>query len=47
MFDREQFIADCRSLLGGERAAHGVREIVARAVSAPEHPAEIAAAINI
>jgi predicted metal-dependent enzyme (double-stranded beta helix superfamily) len=35
MFDREQFIADCRSLLGGERAAHGVREIVARAVSDP------------
>jgi len=35
MFDREQFIADCRAALDGERAARNVREVVARAVSDP------------
>ena len=35
MFDKEQFIADCRAALDGERAARNVQEIVARAVSEP------------
>jgi predicted metal-dependent enzyme (double-stranded beta helix superfamily) len=35
MFDREQFIADCRSALDGEPAAHNVRDVVAHAVSDP------------
>jgi len=35
MFDQEQFIADCRAALDGERAARNVREVVARAVSDP------------
>lgn len=35
MFDREQFIADCRAALEGERASRNIREIVARAVSDP------------
>jgi predicted metal-dependent enzyme (double-stranded beta helix superfamily) len=36
MFDREQFIADCRLALEGERASRNVREVVARAVSDPD-----------
>ena len=35
MFDREQFIADCRAALDGERGSRNVREVVARAVSDP------------
>ena len=35
MFDRDQFIADCRAALDGDRASRNVREIVARAVSDP------------
>lgn len=35
MFDREQFIADCRGALDGERSSRNVREVVARAVSDP------------
>ena len=35
MFDREQFIADCRAALDGERGARNVREVVARAVTDP------------
>jgi predicted metal-dependent enzyme (double-stranded beta helix superfamily) len=33
MFCREQFIADCRTTLDGERAARNVRDVVAQAVS--------------
>src|SRR5215469_1568487 len=36
MFDREQFIADCRAALDGGRASRDVREVVARAVSDPD-----------
>jgi predicted metal-dependent enzyme (double-stranded beta helix superfamily) len=35
MFDREQFIADCRAALDGDRTSRNVRDIVARAVSEP------------
>jgi len=35
MLDIEQFIADCRAALDGDRASRNVREIVARAVSDP------------
>jgi predicted metal-dependent enzyme (double-stranded beta helix superfamily) len=35
MFDREQFIADCRAALDGDHASRNVREVVARAVSEP------------
>ena len=35
MFEREQFIADCRGALDGERSARNVREVVARAVADP------------
>ncbi|HEY1298971.1 MAG TPA: hypothetical protein VGF07_00645 [Stellaceae bacterium] len=35
MFDREEFVVDCRAALDGERAAHNVREVVSRAVSDP------------
>jgi predicted metal-dependent enzyme (double-stranded beta helix superfamily) len=35
MFDKEQFIADCRTALDGERDARNVREVVARAVANP------------
>jgi predicted metal-dependent enzyme (double-stranded beta helix superfamily) len=35
MFDREQFVADCRAALDGDRASRNVRDIVARAVSEP------------
>ena len=35
MFDKDQFIADCRSALSGDRASRNVREVVARAVKTP------------
>ena len=35
MFDKDQFIADCRSALSGDRASRNVREVVARSVSDP------------
>ncbi len=35
MFDKDQFIADCRAALDGERASRNVREVVARAVRDP------------
>jgi predicted metal-dependent enzyme (double-stranded beta helix superfamily) len=35
MFDKDQFIADCRSALSGDRASRNVREIVARSVAEP------------
>jgi len=35
MFDKEQFVADCRAALDGERASRNVREVVARAVAEP------------
>jgi predicted metal-dependent enzyme (double-stranded beta helix superfamily) len=35
MFDQDQFIADCRNALAGDRASRDVREIVQRAVSDP------------
>jgi predicted metal-dependent enzyme (double-stranded beta helix superfamily) len=35
MFDKDQFIADCRAALDGERSSRSVREVVARAVSDP------------
>ena len=35
MFDRDQFIADCRSALGEASPERAVREVVARAVSDP------------
>ena len=35
MFDKEQFVADCRAALDGERGSRNVREVVARAVSDP------------
>lgn len=35
MFDKDQFIADCRAALDGDRASRNVREVVARAVSDP------------
>jgi predicted metal-dependent enzyme (double-stranded beta helix superfamily) len=35
MFDKEQFIADCRTALDGERSSRNVREVVARAVADP------------
>ena len=35
MFDKEQFIADCRAALAGDRASRNVREVVARAVAEP------------
>jgi predicted metal-dependent enzyme (double-stranded beta helix superfamily) len=36
MFDKEQFIADCRTALGGSHASRDVREVVARSVSDPD-----------
>lgn len=33
MFDKEQFISDCRGALNGDRASRNVREVVARAIS--------------
>ena len=35
MFDKDQFIADCRAALEGDRASRNVREVVARSVSEP------------
>jgi predicted metal-dependent enzyme (double-stranded beta helix superfamily) len=35
MFNKDQFIADCRAALAGDRASRNVREVVARAVSDP------------
>ena len=35
MFDKDQFIADCRAALDGDRTSRNVREVVARAVSDP------------
>jgi predicted metal-dependent enzyme (double-stranded beta helix superfamily) len=35
MFDRDQFIADCRAAVVGDRASRNTREVVARAVSDP------------
>jgi len=35
MFDKDQFIADCRAALSGDRPSHNVREVVARAVKDP------------
>jgi predicted metal-dependent enzyme (double-stranded beta helix superfamily) len=35
MFDTEQFIADCRAALAGDRASRNGREVMARAVSDP------------
>ena len=35
MFDKDQFSADCRAALHGERASRNVREVVARSVSDP------------
>ena len=35
MFDREQFIADCRAALEGDRASRNVHEVVTRAVAEP------------
>ena len=35
MFDRSQFIADCRDALAADKSHKYVREVVARAVSDP------------
>lgn len=35
MFDKDQFIADCRAALDGDRASRNVREVVARTMSDP------------
>jgi len=35
MFDKDQFIADCRTALATDRPSRNVREVVARAVSDP------------
>jgi predicted metal-dependent enzyme (double-stranded beta helix superfamily) len=35
LFDKDQFIADCRAALAGDRASRNVREVVARAVADP------------
>ena len=35
MFDKEQFIADCRAALDGADSARNVREVVTRAVADP------------
>jgi len=35
MFDKDQFIADCRAALEGDRASRNVREVMARVVSDP------------
>jgi predicted metal-dependent enzyme (double-stranded beta helix superfamily) len=35
MFDKDQFIADCRAALAGDRPSRNVREVVARAVKTP------------
>jgi hypothetical protein len=33
MFDKDQFIDDCRAALNGDRASRNVRDVVARAIS--------------
>jgi predicted metal-dependent enzyme (double-stranded beta helix superfamily) len=43
MFDKEQFVSDCRNALDGDRASRNVRDIVARAVA---DPAEIARSLG-
>ena len=35
MFDRDQFVADCRTAIASDPSHKAVREVVARAVSAP------------
>ena len=35
MFDKDQFISDCRAALEGDRASRNVREVVKRAVASP------------
>jgi len=35
VFDKDQFVADCRAALSGDRASRNVREVVARAVKDP------------
>jgi predicted metal-dependent enzyme (double-stranded beta helix superfamily) len=35
MFDKDQFVADCRAALDGAQSARNVREVVARAMSDP------------
>jgi predicted metal-dependent enzyme (double-stranded beta helix superfamily) len=35
MFDKDQFIADCRAALKSDQPAHAVRELLARAVADP------------
>jgi hypothetical protein len=35
MFDRDQFIADCRTAIASDRSHKSVREVVARAISDP------------
>jgi len=35
MFDKDQFIADCRAAIASDRPSRNVREVVARAVSDP------------
>ena len=35
MFDRDQFVSDCRAALDGDRASRNVREVMARALSEP------------
>jgi predicted metal-dependent enzyme (double-stranded beta helix superfamily) len=36
MFDKDQFVADCRAALAGRDSARNVREVMARAVADPE-----------
>src|SRR5882724_6414997 len=43
MFDKDQFVADCRAALSGDRASRNVREVVARAV---EHPSDVIKALG-
>ena len=43
MFDKEQFIADCRAALDGADSARNVREVLTRAVA---DPASVVAALG-
>jgi predicted metal-dependent enzyme (double-stranded beta helix superfamily) len=43
MFDKDQFIADCRTALASDRPSRNVREVVARAVA---DPAAVVAALG-
>jgi len=43
MFDKDQFVADCRAAVGGGQTSRNIREIVARAVS---NPADIIRALG-